>query len=86
MIALDIIEDFLNGEGFKFLRLVSYLVRGLLSGAMLMLFPQDGNTKGTERQKGMDEFNKPGSDVFIYLLTTRAGVRFLKLIIKERAC
>ncbi|RDB29203.1 Chromatin remodeling factor mit1 [Hypsizygus marmoreus] len=54
VIALNVIEDFLAGEGFKFLRL-------------------DGNTKGSERQKGMDEFNKPGSDVFIYLLTTRAG-------------
>ncbi|KAF5352561.1 hypothetical protein D9756_006063 [Leucocoprinus leucothites] len=54
VIALDIIEDFLAGEGLKYLRL-------------------DGSTKGTERQKGMDEFNKPGSDVFVYLLTTRAG-------------
>ncbi|KAF8078789.1 SNF2 family DNA-dependent ATPase [Lyophyllum atratum] len=54
VIALNVIEDFLVGEGYKYLRL-------------------DGNTKGSERQKGMDEFNKPGSDVFIYLLTTRAG-------------
>ncbi|KAI0249494.1 SNF2 family N-terminal domain-containing protein [Lactifluus subvellereus] len=54
VIALDIIEDFLEGEGAKYLRL-------------------DGNTKQSERQKGMDEFNRPGSDVFIYLLSTRAG-------------
>ncbi|KAI0639630.1 hypothetical protein C8Q77DRAFT_1082196 [Trametes polyzona] len=54
VIALDIIEDFLVGEGIKYLRL-------------------DGNTKQAERQKGMDEFNKPDSDIFIYLLTTRAG-------------
>ncbi|KAK0478320.1 SNF2 family DNA-dependent ATPase [Armillaria novae-zelandiae] len=54
VIGLNIIEDFLVGEGIKYLRL-------------------DGNTKGTDRQKGMDEFNRPGSDVFIYLLTTRAG-------------
>ncbi|KAF9076104.1 hypothetical protein BDP27DRAFT_1313905 [Rhodocollybia butyracea] len=54
VIALNIIEDFLAGEGHKFLRL-------------------DGNTKGTDRQKGMDEFNRPDSDIFIYLLTTRAG-------------
>lgn len=53
-IALNIIEDFLIGEGDKYLRL-------------------DGSTKQADRQKGMDEFNKPGSDVFIYLLTTRAG-------------
>ncbi|KAI0778404.1 hypothetical protein BD413DRAFT_489884 [Trametes elegans] len=54
VIALDVIEDFLIGEGIKYLRL-------------------DGNTKQSERQKGMDEFNKPDSDIFIYLLTTRAG-------------
>ncbi|OCH94711.1 hypothetical protein OBBRIDRAFT_746991 [Obba rivulosa] len=53
-IALDIVEDFLIGEGVKYLRL-------------------DGNTKQSVRQKGMDEFNKPGSDISIYLLTTRAG-------------
>ena len=34
---------------------------------------QDGNTKQSERQKGMDEFNRQGSDIFIYLLSTRAG-------------
>uniref|UniRef100_A0A0W0FGI3 Putative SNF2 family DNA-dependent ATPase n=1 Tax=Moniliophthora roreri TaxID=221103 RepID=A0A0W0FGI3_MONRR len=54
VIALDVIEDFLVGEGIKYLRL-------------------DGNTAGAERQKGMDEFNKAGSDIFMYLLTTRAG-------------
>ncbi|KAI0048335.1 hypothetical protein FA95DRAFT_1517538 [Auriscalpium vulgare] len=54
VIALDIVEDFCNGEGIKYLRL-------------------DGNTKQADRQKGMDEFNRPGSDVFVYLLTTRAG-------------
>ncbi|OAX44419.1 hypothetical protein K503DRAFT_765038 [Rhizopogon vinicolor AM-OR11-026] len=54
VMALNIIEDFLRGEGYKFLRL-------------------DGNTKQADRQKGMDEFNKPNSDVFIYMLTTRAG-------------
>ncbi|KAI0068286.1 hypothetical protein BV25DRAFT_1987089 [Artomyces pyxidatus] len=54
VIALNVIEDFLVGEGVKYLRL-------------------DGNTKQVDRQKGMDEFNRPGSDVFIYLLTTRAG-------------
>ncbi|KAF8642013.1 hypothetical protein AX16_009734 [Volvariella volvacea WC 439] len=53
-IALDILEDFLRGEGHRYLRL-------------------DGSTKNADRQKGMDEFNKPGSDIFIYLLTTRAG-------------
>ncbi|KAF8846211.1 hypothetical protein BDN67DRAFT_918420 [Paxillus ammoniavirescens] len=54
VIALDIVEDFLSGEGYQYLRL-------------------DGETKQAARQKGMDEFNKPDSGIFIYLLTTRAG-------------
>jgi hypothetical protein len=37
---------------------------------------QDGNTQGSVRQKAMDEYNKPGSEYFIFLLTTRAGVSF----------
>ncbi|QRW05377.1 chromodomain-helicase-DNA-binding protein 4 [Ceratobasidium sp. AG-Ba] len=53
-IVLDIIEDFLNGEGYKLLRL-------------------DGDTKSALRQKEIDDFNRPGSDYFIYILTTRAG-------------
>ncbi|KAG8747869.1 hypothetical protein FRC10_010488 [Ceratobasidium sp. 414] len=52
-IVLDIIEDFLNMEGYKLLRL-------------------DGDTKSSLRQKEIDDFNKPGSDYFIYILTTRA--------------
>ncbi|KAH8835703.1 SNF2 family DNA-dependent ATPase [Flagelloscypha sp. PMI_526] len=53
-LALNIVEDFLIGEGYKYLRL-------------------DGDVSGPKRQRGMDAFNKPGSDYFIYLLTTRAG-------------
>jgi len=53
-IALDIIEDFLKEEGYKFRRL-------------------DGETKQTDRQKCMDDFNAPESDVFIFILSTRAG-------------
>ncbi|KAH8119925.1 hypothetical protein DFH11DRAFT_1557318 [Phellopilus nigrolimitatus] len=54
VIGLDIIEDFLQGEGYKFLRL-------------------DGKIKQAERQKSMDEFNRVNSDVFIFILSTRAG-------------
>ncbi|KAG8855985.1 hypothetical protein FRB91_001375 [Serendipita sp. 411] len=54
VIALDIIEDFLVGEGYRFLRL-------------------DGDLKGSLRQKDIDKFNAPGSEYFIYLLSTRAG-------------
>ncbi len=38
-----------------------------------MFVMQDGSTKQVDRQRDMDEFNKPNSDVFIYILSTRAG-------------
>lgn len=72
VIALNIIEDFLSGEGLKYLRLVRLSMLKIFSPHLYSI--KDGHTKGSERQKGMDEFNKPGSDVFVYLLTTRAGV------------
>jgi hypothetical protein len=50
----DAVEDFLVGEGFKYLRL-------------------DGDVQQAQRQKSMDQFNAPGSEYFIFLLTTRAG-------------
>lgn len=70
VIALDIVEDFLRGENYKYLRLVR--LPNLFSRRKLTLL-QDGETKQAVRQKGMDEFNKPDSEYFIYLLTTRAG-------------
>ncbi|KAK1277296.1 putative chromatin-remodeling complex ATPase chain [Acorus gramineus] len=33
----------------------------------------DGNTGGDDRDASIDTFNKPGSDKFIFLLSTRAG-------------
>lgn len=33
----------------------------------------DGNTAGEDRDRQMDVFNAPGSDKFIFLLSTRAG-------------
>lgn len=72
-IALNIIEDFLIGEGDKYLRLVCFSQEYVSLGSRCNHLLQDGSTKQADRQKGMDEFNKPGSDVFIYLLTTRAG-------------
>lgn len=44
-----------------------------LYALMLISAAQDGSTKQAQRQKDMDEFNKPDSDVFIYILSTRAG-------------
>ena len=38
-----------------------------------MAVSQDGNKKQADRQKDMDRFNSANSDVFIYMLSTRAG-------------
>ncbi|KIP12064.1 hypothetical protein PHLGIDRAFT_400060 [Phlebiopsis gigantea 11061_1 CR5-6] len=49
------------------------VIEDFLIGERIKYLRLDGNTKQVDRQKGMDEFNKPGSDVFIYILSTRAG-------------
>ncbi|KAN0060197.1 hypothetical protein ACQY0O_007526 [Thecaphora frezii] len=54
VINLDLVELFLSGEGYKYLRL-------------------DGAIGQKQRQKGIDAFNAPGSDYFIYMISTRAG-------------
>jgi SWI/SNF-related matrix-associated actin-dependent regulator of chromatin subfamily A member 5 len=33
----------------------------------------DGQTPHEERQRMIDEFNAPGSEIFLFMLTTRAG-------------
>lgn len=33
----------------------------------------DGNTDGEDRDTSIEAFNQPGSDKFIFLLSTRAG-------------
>lgn len=33
----------------------------------------DGNTAGVDRESAIDEFNKDGSEKFVFLLSTRAG-------------
>ena len=33
----------------------------------------DGSTAHEERQKSIDAYNAPGSDIFIFMLSTRAG-------------
>merc|ERR1711892_226544 len=51
---LDLLEDFLDGIGYKYERI-------------------DGGITGTLRQASIDRFNKPNSESFVFLLSTRAG-------------
>jgi superfamily II DNA/RNA helicase len=52
--VLDIMVDFLEYKGYKFIRL-------------------DGNVKAGERGQLVKDFNDKNSDVFVFLLSTRAG-------------
>jgi SWI/SNF-related matrix-associated actin-dependent regulator of chromatin subfamily A member 5 len=40
----------------------------------------DGGTDHETRTRSIDEYNKPGSDKFIFLLTTRAGGLGINLV------
>ena len=39
----------------------------------------DGSIRGNERQAAIDRFNKPGSDIFAFLLSTKAGGQGINL-------
>jgi SWI/SNF-related matrix-associated actin-dependent regulator of chromatin subfamily A member 5 len=50
----------------------------MLAFVLILLFPAeycriDGGTAHDDRINAIDEYNKPGSEKFIFLLTTRAG-------------
>ncbi|KAJ3554645.1 hypothetical protein NM688_g2999 [Phlebia brevispora] len=49
------------------------IIEDFLTGENIKFLRLDGNTKQADRQRDMDEFNRPDSDVFIYILSTRAG-------------
>lgn len=40
----------------------------------------DGNTTHEDRIQAIDEYNRPGSEKFIFLLTTRAGGLGINLV------
>jgi SNF2 family DNA or RNA helicase len=40
----------------------------------------DGGIRGNERQAAIDRFNKPGSDIFAFLLSTKAGGQGINLM------
>ncbi|KAF8609365.1 hypothetical protein BDV93DRAFT_141687 [Ceratobasidium sp. AG-I] len=58
---------------FSQFKIVLDIVEDFLVMEGYKLLRLDGDTKSSLRQKEIDEFNKPGSDYFIYILTTRAG-------------
>ena len=49
------------------------LIASYLSMRMYKFQRLDGSTRADKRQQAMDHFNAPGSDDFVFLLSTRAG-------------
>ncbi|KIY45795.1 hypothetical protein FISHEDRAFT_9154, partial [Fistulina hepatica ATCC 64428] len=70
--AVEMHEKLIDGS--TKLRLLKMLLPKLKArGHRVLIFSQDGSTGSKDREKRIDEFNQPDSDVFIFLLTTRAG-------------
>jgi SWI/SNF-related matrix-associated actin-dependent regulator of chromatin subfamily A protein 2/4 len=52
--VLDLLEDYLEWQGYKYLRL-------------------DGTYNADQRKQALNSFNAPDSDIFLFILSTRAG-------------
>lgn len=73
--VLDILEDYCLFRQYSTFFFVSPLL--LYKCFFLLKFVEycriDGGTAHEDRIAAIDEYNKPGSERFIFLLTTRAG-------------
>lgn len=58
---------------FSQFKLSLNIIEAFLLGLKLKFLRLDGDTKQLDRQRGIDDFNAPGSEYFAYLLSTRAG-------------
>ena len=78
LILLDKLLHKLRASGSKVL-IFSQMVRALdliedyLRWRQWKLERLDGSTSGAHRQAAIDRFSRPGSDRFVFLLSTRAG-------------
>jgi SWI/SNF-related matrix-associated actin-dependent regulator of chromatin subfamily A member 5 len=72
--VLDILEDYCMFRKFR-----AYLIRVRTRAHILNLLLVsahcriDGGTAHEDRIAAIDEYNRPGSEKFVFLLTTRAG-------------
>lgn len=75
--VLDILEDYCQFRGFSE-SLSSFQMSLALTGKEYCRI--DGNTAHEDRINAIDEYNAPGSEKFIFLLTTRAGGLGINLV------
>lgn len=69
---LDILEDFCLFRGYS-TPITGYIIDFPTDVQTLEYCRIDGGTAHDDRILAIDEYNKPDSDKFIFLLTTRAG-------------
>ena len=68
--VLDILEDYCHFRQYR-AYLTTYEIRSLIAETEYCRI--DGNTAHEDRISAIDDYNKPDSEKFIFLLTTRAG-------------
>ncbi|KAK4049413.1 hypothetical protein OIV83_004146 [Microbotryomycetes sp. JL201] len=78
LVLLSVMLPKLKAAGHRVLIFTQFkymltLLEKYLSGMKYKHLRLDGDTKQLDRQRGIDEFQAPGSEVFCYLLSTRAG-------------
>jgi SWI/SNF-related matrix-associated actin-dependent regulator of chromatin subfamily A member 5 len=75
--VLDILEDYCQFRGH---REWSPLVKAEVAYAVSEYCRIDGNTAHEDRIAAIDDYNAPGSEKFVFLLTTRAGGLGINLV------
>jgi SWI/SNF-related matrix-associated actin-dependent regulator of chromatin subfamily A member 5 len=75
--VLDILEDYCQFRGHRKSRM-DWTHLGLAHAAEYCRI--DGNTAHEDRINAIDEYNAPGSEKFVFLLTTRAGGLGINLV------
>lgn len=70
--VLDILEDYCHFRKYGMYGTLIICLSALID-RYLEYCRIDGNTAHEDRTMAIDEYNKPGSEKFIFLLTTRAG-------------
>lgn len=78
LVLLEIMLPKLKERGHRVLIFSQFLdqldiIEDFLSGLEYSYRRLDGNISSLEKQKRIDAYNEPGSDIFAFLLSTRAG-------------
>lgn len=80
--VLDILEDYCQFRGYskQSISVASYRSPWADNWLCVEYCRIDGGTDHETRTASIDEYNKPGSEKFIFLLTTRAGGLGINLV------